>query len=154
MRAILLALAILVVLAFASMATADEGQVQQATYQGKTAQWWGKRAVQARKDANARAVTIKRLRGTLGHDPSIEECIRLATVAYPSFTELGGRSSDTNPRTTEREEPRSTASGLYRLQPRHSPLPPMGERGCRSESVRAVSPLAGCTRRGGAVNGR
>lgn len=31
-------------------------------YQGKRVQWWAKRAVQARKDANARGRTIKRLR--------------------------------------------------------------------------------------------
>ena len=30
-------------------------------YQGKTARWWAKRAVQARKDANARGRTIRRL---------------------------------------------------------------------------------------------
>jgi hypothetical protein len=31
-------------------------------YQGKTARWWARRAVQARKDANARGNTIRRLR--------------------------------------------------------------------------------------------
>jgi hypothetical protein len=36
-----------------------------ATYQGKTAEWWAKRAVQARKDANARGRTIRRLEATL-----------------------------------------------------------------------------------------
>ena len=30
-------------------------------YQGKTARWWARRAVQARKDANARGRTIRRL---------------------------------------------------------------------------------------------
>lgn len=35
------------------------------TYQGKSAKWWAKRAVQARKDANARGQTIKRLRHQL-----------------------------------------------------------------------------------------
>jgi hypothetical protein len=35
------------------------------TYQGRTIQWWARRAVQARKDANARGRTIARLRGEL-----------------------------------------------------------------------------------------
>jgi hypothetical protein len=34
-------------------------------WQGRTAQWWAKRAVQARKDANARGRTIVRLRREL-----------------------------------------------------------------------------------------
>lgn len=33
---------------------------QSTTYQGKTIEWWAKRAVQARKDANARKARIKR----------------------------------------------------------------------------------------------
>lgn len=33
----------------------------QVTYQGKPIRWWAKRAVQARKDANARGRTIRRL---------------------------------------------------------------------------------------------
>jgi hypothetical protein len=32
------------------------------TFQGRTARWWARRAVQARKDANARGQTIRRLR--------------------------------------------------------------------------------------------
>ncbi len=57
------------------------------TYQGKTVQWWAKRTVQARKDANARAATIKRLRATLAHDPSVQESIELATMVYPALTQ-------------------------------------------------------------------
>jgi hypothetical protein len=33
----------------------------ESTYQGKTAKWWAKRAVQARRDANKRGQTIRRL---------------------------------------------------------------------------------------------
>jgi len=52
--------AALVVLTLYSVTTATaEPQYPSATYQGKTAKWWAKRAVQARKDANARARTIK-----------------------------------------------------------------------------------------------
>jgi hypothetical protein len=64
-----------------------EQRTSAAVYQGKSAHWWAKRAVQARKDANARAVTIKRLHVTLAHDPSVTESIRLATMIYPAFTE-------------------------------------------------------------------
>lgn len=35
------------------------------TVQGKGVRWWARRAVQARKDANARGRTIRRLRATL-----------------------------------------------------------------------------------------
>lgn len=37
-------------------------KAQRELYQGKPIRWWAKRAVQARKDANARGRTIKRLR--------------------------------------------------------------------------------------------
>ena len=37
------------------------GPRSESTYQGKTARWWARRAVQARKDANARGHTIRRL---------------------------------------------------------------------------------------------
>jgi hypothetical protein len=43
--------------------------------------------VQARRDANARAVTVRRLRSSLAHSPSLTEAIRLAHVVYPMFSE-------------------------------------------------------------------
>ena len=55
--------------------------------EGKGVQWWAARAKQARRDANARAVTVRRLRTTLAHSPSITEAIRLATIAYPAFSQ-------------------------------------------------------------------
>jgi hypothetical protein len=36
-------------------------------YQGKPIEWWARRTVQARKDANARGRTIRRLRAELRH---------------------------------------------------------------------------------------
>jgi hypothetical protein len=36
-------------------------------YQGRTAEWWSRRAVQARKDANARGRTIRRLQNAQRH---------------------------------------------------------------------------------------
>lgn len=63
MKKHLAAVALATVLAGGSTATAEP--TQEATYQGKTAKWWAKRAVQARKDANARGRTIRRLRRTI-----------------------------------------------------------------------------------------
>ena len=47
----------------AALRPADPHWLEDAppTYQGKSAKWWAKRAVQARKDANKRARTIRRL---------------------------------------------------------------------------------------------
>jgi hypothetical protein len=42
----------------------------ESTYQGKTIRWWAKRAVQARKDANARGQTIRRLQNAQRNDAS------------------------------------------------------------------------------------
>lgn len=56
-------------------------------YQGKDVRWWARHAVQARRDANARALVIERMRRTLSHDPSVKESIRLAHVVYPMFSE-------------------------------------------------------------------
>jgi hypothetical protein len=42
-------------------------------------------------------LTIKRLRETLARVPSITECVRLATIAYPDFSESRhGRPSTTS----------------------------------------------------------
>lgn len=38
----------------------------ESLYQGKSVRWWARRAVQARKDANARGRTIRRLQRELG----------------------------------------------------------------------------------------
>lgn len=79
-----------VVFAVAVKAGADETQPvtqQQARYQGKPVLWWAKRAVQARKDANARGITIKRLRRTLEHSPSVQESIALAALVYPQMNQ-------------------------------------------------------------------
>jgi hypothetical protein len=52
------------------------------TFQGKDVDWWARRAVQARKDANKRADTIVRLKRTLAHSPTLTEAIALATTVY------------------------------------------------------------------------
>jgi len=68
-------------------ATADRSSPSATTYQGKSAVWWAKRAVQARKDANALTVTVKQLRRSLHYNPTIDEAVKLAHIAYPNFTE-------------------------------------------------------------------
>ena len=75
-----------VLLAVALVSRAEGGE-RPRTVEGKTVAWWAAKAKQARKDANARAVTVRRLRRTLAHDPSVTESIRLATIAYPALTE-------------------------------------------------------------------
>jgi hypothetical protein len=50
------------------------------TVQGKTVDWWSRHAVQARKDANARAGTIVRLRRRWR--PTVEYALRLASRAF------------------------------------------------------------------------
>lgn len=54
------------------------------TFQGKGIQWWARHAVQARKDANARAVVIRRLRHArlVRFVPPYEHAAKLAAVAY------------------------------------------------------------------------
>ncbi len=57
------------------------------TVEGKSVSWWASRAKQARRDANARAATVRRLRLTMEHDPGIREAIALATIVYPALSE-------------------------------------------------------------------
>jgi hypothetical protein len=110
-RIVLVALLILLAALLAPAAMAEN------TYQGKSARWWAARAQQARKDANARAATIKVLRRELSHDPSVQEAVALASLAYPAMKpcsawaiirhESGGDPLAKNPS--------STASGLFQF---------------------------------------
>jgi hypothetical protein len=93
---------------------------QQATYQGKTVKWWAKHTVQARKDANARAVTIKRLKRTIAYDPSIQEAVSLASIAYPALSQhrawcIIKHESWMVRDPTHARNPRSSATGLYQF---------------------------------------
>lgn len=63
MRKHLIALALCSALIGGTTATAEPPAP--GSYQGKSAEWWAKRAVQARKDANARMHTIRKLKRTL-----------------------------------------------------------------------------------------
>jgi len=91
-----------------------------ATYQGKSARWWARRAVQARKDANARGRTIKRLQAELRrrHEQSSLTAIALASTAYgvdhamlvrKARCETGGTFSPFA------ANPRSSARGLFQF---------------------------------------
>ena len=64
--------------------TAAAATVSAETYQGKGLMWWARRAVQARKDANARAVVIRRLRHAKlrRFEPPYEHAATLAAIAY------------------------------------------------------------------------
>jgi len=86
-------------------------------YQGKSAEWWAKRAQQARRDANARATTIRHLRRELAHSPSVQEAVALALMVYPemrpcdAWTIIGHESRGY----TYAKNSRSSASGLYQF---------------------------------------
>jgi hypothetical protein len=71
---------------FVRLTTGDAAR-RPTLVEGKGVVWWAKRAKQARKDANARAVTTRRLRLAMGHDPSVRESIVLAHVVFPMFSE-------------------------------------------------------------------
>ncbi len=92
----------------------------ESTYQGKGVRWWARRAVQARKDANARGQTIRRLQASLRHrwqDTSLE-AIAYASTAYgvsyqtlrrKAYCETGGTF---DPYAKNRS---SSASGLFQF---------------------------------------
>jgi hypothetical protein len=61
---------------------AAASDVAERTVQGKSIDWWARHAVQARKDANARAATIRRLRRELASDTTIQQSIDLAAVTF------------------------------------------------------------------------
>lgn len=140
----LAAMVIAVVFVFtATIATADTKQSQ--TYQGKSIKWWAKHTVQARKDANVRAGTIKRLKKTMAHNTTIAECVKLATIAYPAFTEgrawkIIGVESGGNPRAKNRH---STASGLFQFLTSTFASTPYGQAGMSIWSPCASAMAAG-----------
>lgn len=87
------------------------------TYQGKSVRWWANRAVLARREANANRRVLYSLRRTLRHQVTISEAVKLATIAYPAFTEARAwciirHESGGNPYAKNRS---STASGLYQF---------------------------------------
>lgn len=115
--ALVVALLALTVVVAVKAATPAPVSTPSATYQGKGAEWWAKRAVQARRDANARRATIRRLHLDLRHDPTIAESVRLAAIAYPAFSTerawaIIRHESQGNPNAKNKS---STASGLYQF---------------------------------------
>lgn len=117
------------------------------TYQGKSAEWWAKRAVQNRKNSNARGVTIRRLKKSVAHSPTIEECVKLATIAYPDFTESRAwqiiyHESWTSGKQFAKNKS-STASGLYQFLTSTFASTPYGRAGMSIWSPCASSLAAG-----------
>jgi hypothetical protein len=97
-------------------------QVEQ-TVQGKPIGWWYRRTQQARKDANARRTTIisqrrtiRALRKTLAHDPSVQESIALACATYGYCSTLWRKASCESHLTSTAHNP-SGASGLFQFMP-------------------------------------
>lgn len=143
----LTAMVVVVILAFtAAIATADTTVMKESqTYQGKTIKWWAKRTVQARKDANARAFTIHRLKRTMAHNTTIGECVKLATITYPRLTEgrawyIISRESGGNPRAKNKY---STASGLFQFLTSTFASTPYGKAGMSIWSPCASALAAG-----------
>lgn len=131
-------------------ATADSRSPSATTYQGKSAEWWAKRAVQARKDANARGKTIQRLEKSLAHNSTIQECVKLATIAYPDLTEnrawriIGGESRG-NPKAWNKTSiwNGEHAAGLWQFIPSTFMSTPYGKAGMSIWSPCASSLAAG-----------
>jgi hypothetical protein len=85
------------------------------TVQGRNVRWWSRRAVQARKDANARALTVRRLRRTLAHSPSVTEALALARVVY-GVDQTGRVHCESHGSPTAKNK-HSDASGLLQFMP-------------------------------------
>jgi len=116
-----------------SSAQGANEQPQAATYQGKTAEWWAKRAQQARRDANARGLTIKRLKKTVARDVTIQEAVSLASIVYPQLSTdrawcLIGHESKGNPNARNRQSVWNGehATGLYQFLPSTYASTPFG----------------------------
>lgn len=109
------------VLTIATPAPADEPPVVETvyvetTYQGKNVNWWARRAVQARKDANKRGRTIKRLKKVLAYDATVVEAINLATVTYGVSGATMWRKARCESRLRPYAKNRSsTAAGLFQF---------------------------------------
>jgi hypothetical protein len=65
-------------------AAAATGSAHAELVQGKDVVWWSRRAVQARKDANARGLVLRRLRHArlVQFVPPYEHAAKLAAIAY------------------------------------------------------------------------
>jgi hypothetical protein len=142
----LTAIIAIVILMFAvATATADTIAPVNTTYQGKNINWWAKHAVQNRKDANARGLTIHRLKKVIAYNITINECVKLATIAYPAFTEARAEQiirheSKGNPLA---KNPHSTASGLFQFLTSTFGSTPYGKAGMSIWSPCASSLAAG-----------
>ena len=138
-------LAVVVFTFMVATATADTNKIVSPTYQGKTIHWWANHAVQNRKEVNVQALTIHRLKKVMAHNTTIAECVKLATIAYPAFTEarawhIIGVESKGNPNAKNKH---STASGLYQFLTSTFNSTPYGKAGMSIWSPCASSLAAG-----------
>jgi len=125
------------------------------TIQGKPIAWWQRHAVQARKDANARRLTIvkqrreiKSLRKTLAHDPTVQESVALAALIYPGFSQARAWRIIKHESWMTRDplharNPSSTATGLYQFLTSTYASTPFGRAGFSIFSPYAQSLAAG-----------
>lgn len=141
---------ILTMVGGATITATAESATPSATYQGKTVKWWAKRAVQARKDANARGKTVTRLKRSLRTDYTVQECVRLATIAYPDLSHsrawriIGGESrGNPNARNKSPIWNGEHASGLWQFIPSTFNSTPYGKAGMSIWSPCASSLAAG-----------
>jgi hypothetical protein len=140
--------AVLLALTLVVRLTTGDAAHRPVTVEGKGVQWWAARAKQARKDANARAVTVRRLRSTLAHSPSITEAIRLATIAYPALSQerawqIVEHESLMMPDPAHAKNPSSTASGLFQFLDSTWAATPYGKAGMSVWSPYASALAAG-----------
>lgn len=137
----------------ATRATAESTQSARTTYQGKTIIWWANRAVRARKDVNALTIRVHMLKKDLHYNPSIEECIKLATIAYPKFTEKRAWQIIYHESWMKKDPAHAVnptavwdgehASGLYQMLPSTFNSTPYGKAGMSIWSPCATSLAAG-----------
>lgn len=90
--------------------------------QGRDVRWWAQRAVRARRDANARARTIRRLRRVIAGDTTIVDAIRLAAVTFhvdPATLERKASCESTggNGYNPAAYNSTSGAAGLFQFEP-------------------------------------
>ena len=162
LTAIFVVITLIFVVGGATTATAEHDRnpvvtSKTVTYQGKTIKWWAARAVanrkkiiEHRKNAELRGATIQRLKKSLASNPTIEECVKLATIAYPSLNESRAwaiihQESRGNPRARNDEAiwNGEHAEGLWQFIPSTFQSTPYGKAGMSIWSPCASSMAAG-----------
>lgn len=120
---------------------------RQAIYQGKPLIWWVKKSIQNKKNSNARGKTIRRLRKTIRHNPTINECVKLSTIIYSRFSESRAWEIIYHESWTSGKQyaknPDSTASGLMQFLTSTWATTPFGRAGISIWSICGQTLAAG-----------